>query len=379
MFGELKTTILELDDSDIDPTELSSLIDALQAKLCRVLARATARGDHLLTGQSPVTWVAEKCAMSRTSASDRLCVGRQLDSLPQIEQAVRSGHIGYQATSVICHLSEQLGERRDHIDEEKWVGYASRFSIKGLRYLALGARHVWDPEGFERDSEESYEQRYLFISEMRGMYKLDALLDVEGGAALKSAIDGLSKPLGQKDNRAPKQRRADALVEMANHAMDRGTLPRRNGVRPHTTATKTLEGLKGELGTTASELEHGLPVSSKTAQRLACDGTLTRVLKAGSVVTDVGVATRAVSPSTRRALRARDQGCRFPGCDRPASWSNAHHIVFVCHRGPTNLPNLVLLCHHHHRLVHEGGWQGIRVGDAITFMPPDRFKLDRAA
>ena len=372
MFEALKAAVLGLDDGEIDPRELSSLIDACQAKLCRVLACAARRGEPALSGQTAVSWAAERCLMSKTSASDRLCVGGQLESLPAVEAAVCGGEIGYQAASVICHLSEQLGEKRDLIDQAQWVDYASRFSLKGLRYLALAARHAWDPEGFEKDNEESYEQRYLFISELSGLFKLDGLLDAEGGAALKSAIDGLARPLGGHETRTPKQRRADALVELACHAMDAGTLPRRNGVRPHVTLTTTLEGLKGELGAPASELEHGGLVSSKAAQRLCCDGTLTRVLKAGSVVTDVGRATRAVSPSTRRALKARDKGCRFPGCDRPAGWSSGHHVDFWAKGGRTTLSNLILLCHHHHRLVHEGGWQVIRAGEGLKFIPPAR-------
>src|SRR4029077_14001219 len=127
----------------------------------------------------------------------------------------------------------------------------------------------------------------------------------ESGAALKTAIDGLAKRLGQDDKRSPKQRRVDAFTEIVYKALDEGRLPRRNGVRPHITVTTTLEGLKGELGAAASELEHGMPISSKTVQRLACDGTLSRVLKADSIVTDVGRVTRAVSPATRRALKAQ--------------------------------------------------------------------------
>ena len=204
------------------------------------------------------------------------------------------------------------------------------------------------------------------------MYRIDGMLDPEVGAALKMAISALAIRLGEGDRRLPRQRRADALGELVRHALDEGRLPRRNGVRPHITVTTTLEGLKGELGAAASELEHGMPISSKTVQRLACDGTLSRVLKADSIVTDVGRATRAVSPATRRALRVRDKGCRWPGCDRPVSLTNPHHIEFVCHGGPTRVPNLVLLCYYHHRLVHEGDWQVVRADDGFKFIPPDR-------
>ena len=106
------------------------------------------------------------------------------------------------------------------------------------------------------------------------MYRLDGWLDPAGGAALKSALESLSKPLGADDRRTSKQRRADSLVELVHHAMDRGTLPRRNGVRPHVSVHTTIEGLKGELGAAAGHLEGGMPISNKTVQRLACDGSL---------------------------------------------------------------------------------------------------------
>ncbi|HEY1421529.1 MAG TPA: DUF222 domain-containing protein, partial [Candidatus Dormibacteraeota bacterium] len=201
----------------------------------------------------------------------------------------------------------------------------------------------------------------------------DGLLDAEGGAALKTAIDALAKRHAPDDVRTQLQRRADGLVEMVHRVMDQGTLPKRNGVRPHLTVTTTLEGLKGELGAPASELECALPVSSRTTQRLACEGTLSRVLMAGSVVIDVGRATRAVSPAMKKALRARDHGCRVPGCERPVGWCSAHHVEFWARDGgPTRLSNLVLLCWYHHRCVHEGGWQVVKSDDGLRFIPPER-------
>src|SRR5207247_2539782 len=136
----------------------------------------------------------------------------------------------------------------------------------------------WDCEGFEHQTEEDYELRSLDLSETTGgMYRLDAWLDPVGGAALKAAIESLSNPLGAADHRTAKQRRADALVEMTKQAMDEGRLPRRNGARPHISVNTTIEGLKGELGAVASQLGSGMPISSKTVQRLACDATLHRV------------------------------------------------------------------------------------------------------
>jgi hypothetical protein len=368
-----------LDDGEIDPKQLSSVVDRLQLKFCRVVNRARLRGDHRSPGDniSAVGWVAETCSLSRNTASDRLCVGEQIESLPKVAEALKSGEIGYQPAAIICHLREQLAEKGEHLIEEDWVGWARQYSVQRLRELARFERHVVDPDGFLKDENENFELRHLHVSQSGPMFIIDGVLDPEGGAALKSAIDALSKRHAPDDERTPRQRRADALTEIVFHAMDEGKLPKRNGVRPHITVTTTLEGLKGELGAPASDLEHGMPISSITVQRLACDGCLSRVLMADSQVIDVGRATRSVSPSQKRALRARDKHCRFPGCDRPVSWTNPHHIEFWARGGPTNLPNLVSLCWFHHRCVHEGGWQVVKAAQGFKFIPSERVVMRR--
>src|ERR1700694_4431805 len=247
--------------------------------------------------------------MSQSSASDRLRVGKQLESLPDVADALVSGQIGYQSAAVICHLRDQLGERGDELDQEEFIGYARQLSVKGMRHLAAHTRYVMDPDGFDRDTEENYEERFLHISEMKGMYHLTGVLDPEGGAALKAAIESLAKKLGPDDGRTPKQRRADAMVEVVHHGMDQGTLPRRNRVRPHINVNTTLEGLKGELGASASDLIGGMPISSKTVQRVGGGGALSRILTAGPGGGGGGRGTRATSPAQSRALKARYRGC----------------------------------------------------------------------
>src|SRR2546427_7287085 len=357
----------------VDPKELSGLVDSLQGPLCTVLTQAKKRGANLLTGQTPCSWAAQTCGLTPNSASDRLCVGKHLEAMPRVAEALSSGEIGYQATSVICHFREQLREDlRENGDDELWVNHAKEFSIKELKLVADNALYILDPDSFDRLVEEDYEKRFLSISESQGMFHISGVLDREGGSALEAAIDSLAKRIGAGDERTPKQRRADALVEVAHHAMDQGTLPRRNGVRPHVTVHTTVEGLKRELGASASELQNGIPVSSKTVQRLACDGTLARVLKADSVVVDVGRATRVVSPAQWRGLKARHPCCAAPGCDRPINWTSPHHVEFWARGGKSDLPHLLPLCSFHHRPVHEGGWQVVRAGEGVKFIPPER-------
>jgi len=95
---------------------------------------------------------------------------------------------------------------------------------------------------------------------------------------------------------------------------------------------------------------------------------------------EVGRATRTVARAQRSALVVRDDGCGFPGCDRPQSWCEAHHLRHWLHGGPTDLANLTLLCRAHHRAVHEGGWRLGRDPDGrLTATPPHHRRRPTAA
>jgi hypothetical protein len=84
----------------------------------------------------------------------------------------------------------------------------------------------------------------------------------------------------------------------------------------------------------------------------------------------VGRKSRTVPPSIRRALQRRDKGCRFPGCGC-SRFVDAHHIHHWADGGETSLQNLVLLCRHHHRLVHEGGFRlKVLPGGGFEFIDP---------
>jgi hypothetical protein len=98
------------------------------------------------------------------------------------------------------------------------------------------------------------------------------------------------------------------------------------------------------------------------------------------MVIDVGRAERTIKGPARKALNARDRGCTWPSCERPASWTSGHHIKHWFHGGTNEPPNLTLLCYRHHWMVHEGGWQIVRGDDGrmitippiVTFGPPSR-------
>jgi hypothetical protein len=122
----------------------------------------------------------------------------------------------------------------------------------------------------------------------------------------------------------------------------------------------------------------GGPISSETARRMLCDAEVSRILTdpTGAIL-EKGRSIRTATMDQRQALIVRDGGCAFPGCDRGPEWCDAHHIVHWAHpaNGPTDLANLILLCSHHHHLVHEGGFQVHQAGDVHEFARPDGTRL----
>jgi hypothetical protein len=120
----------------------------------------------------------------------------------------------------------------------------------------------------------------------------------------------------------------------------------------------------GRSSTAPGELGWGGPISAEAVRRVGCDAGVTRVITdAASVPLDVGRESRTVTAGQWAALVARDRGCAFPGCTRPAEWCIAHHITHWADGGRTDLDNLALLCGYHHRVVHHGGWQVIMAAD----------------
>ena len=192
-------------------------------------------------------------------------------------------------------------------------------------------------------------------------YAFGGKLDAVGGATLRTALEPLARPCGKDDDRRRERRLADAMVELAHHALDTGAIPQTAGQRAHLQITAAYETVIGKLGAPAGEIEFSLPISANCIERYACDCSVTRVLLgADSAVVNVGHAIRKPHGATRRALLIRDRQCTWPGCDRPANWTEAHHLKHWIRGGPTDLDNLVLLCHRHHWMVHEGGWQLVK-------------------
>ena len=173
---------------------------------------------------------------------------------------------------------------------------------------------------------------------------------------------------GQPDE--PPARDADALVLLAESALSGETKPLAGPNRGEIVVHVDASVLVDDAPEGRCELEDGPALPGETARRLACDGSLVRIIERDGRPLSVGRKTRNVPPALRRALRVRDKGrCRFPGCSR--KHADAHHIKHWARGGETKLSNLVQLCRRHHRLVHEGGYGVEPDGAGVRFTRPD--------
>ncbi len=279
--------------------------------------------------------------------------------MPSTREALEAGEITSSAVDVLMPARE-VDPKAFAQAEDYLVEAATTLSIPDLgRVVGTWRRAAEDARGPEF-SEQAHERRRLHVSPtLAGMVRVDGDLDPETGQTVISALRAVcdAEVRSHEDVRTPAQRRADALGEICRQWLDRTDRPLVGTERPHVTVTVDLQTLEARLPTPGSgaELEDVGPISSEAARRLACDASVSRVITRGaSEPLDVGRRTQVVPAGIRRAVVVRDRGCRFPGCDRPQGWSDAHHVVHWAHGGDTALSNLVLLCRRHHRLVHHG-------------------------
>jgi hypothetical protein len=342
-------------------------IDQLELEFSYLAAKFAATDEYDWQGfESPIGWLKANCHLSGGAASGRICAGQQVEHLGQSSKAMADGEIGFAHFALIARTSAAVGER---LEEAKLLGQARKQTIARFHDSCYHARHAADPQGCAQDEAQGVEARSLeFANGEDGMVHVNGMLDKVGGAAVRAALEPLAQRAGKDDDRCRERRVADALVDLCMHSLDNGAPSRRT----HMQVTTSLETLLGLSGAPAAEMEFSLPISAKAVERLACDCTVTRVLLGSdSMVIDVGRARRVISGSQGKALRVRDHGCVWPGCDRPATWTSAHHVVHWINGGSTDLSNLVLLCYRHHWMVHEGEWQIVRADDGrMLTVPP---------
>lgn len=336
---------------------MKRLIDASNAQLLIMVAemdrRETPQMEH---GLSPTVWLKHFCRMSAAEASGTVKTARSLTYMPEIIEQAVAGNIPPDGLKTLALARDKHPD--DFAEHESvFAEIASYLDPQDLRRaVSHWEQQVDYPAALEDTESARQRRRFYFNQGYGGMWNAAGDIDPESGhvisTALRSHTDPVNLDLG--DNRSYPQRNADALADICRFWLDHNDdISVSGGERPHITVTVPYEILTGKerrLG----EIDDNA-VDPEAIRRLACDAGIVRIVTDGEgQPLDVGRRVRTVTPAIRRALELRDEGCVWPGCDAPASWCDAHHIIHWADGGVTALINLVLLCRKHHTAVHDG-------------------------
>ena len=385
---DLRSQVLpELPDARLEEDfgELQRSLEQLEVERLRRLAEIDRRRLYERDGHlSAASWLAVRHRMAWGTARYQVRVGRAFDEMPETRRALDSGAVSLSAARL---LASARGVDADAFarSESDLVDAARIHSIQDLTRVVTFWRERAERQRVPERQESLRSRRRLHASvSFEGMVRVDGELDPETGETVLTALAAVQGSEARSrrgdDGRTPPQRRVDALGEVCRQWLDGADRPVVAGERPHLTVTVAMDVL-AEASREPAELDHVGPVPPEVAQRVACDASVRRVVLAGrSEPLDVGRRTAVISPAMRRAVIVRDQRCRFPGCDRPHTWCDAHHVRHWADGGATRLDNLLLLCRRHHRMVHrpKGFCVELRDGRPV-FSRPDGSALQEGA
>jgi hypothetical protein len=348
-----------------------------------------------------------------------------------VGEAVALGLLSSRSATVINVALEQVRHVADvstlrHM-EQTLTHAAKQSDPDFVAQIARRWCNAIDQDGPEPSAEELRHRQGAFIRRSRrGLQHLEIFATPEQFETLFTVMNAAANPRLQSapgnpdlpedhdagprvplDRRSRPQQLLDGLVGACGIAMASGQLPANGGLRPQVLVTidyrDLLSKMGGRLGAAAGFSGTGAaagfsgtrggggsggirdagssrntgsstfqgPIPPELVRKIACDADIIPVLLGGeSRVLDIGRTSRIFPPHIRKAIIARDQGCAFPECTMPAPWCEAHHIDYWSHGGTTGVDNGILLCSHHHHVIHKERWK-IRVASGVPwFIPP---------
>jgi hypothetical protein len=377
-----------LDELETKITELWGFLNAATYRFLALVAefdREKAYERHGLANTAQ--WLNWQCGIGAVAAREKVRVARSLEQLPEIADAFAKGEISYSKVRAMTRVATAANESvLVHVARHGTAAHVEK----------LVKRFNWTQRRDAADlAQKQHEQRNVSsFFDMDGDFVLHARLPREIGAVVRKALEAAVEVVREtKDVTAETSRQipanawhADALrliaetfLEWRGQQTGAGSSADRLQVVVHIDqAVLAEQQAAAEIGKPhRCELEHGPALALDTARRLACDATVVGIVEGeeGEPL-DIGRKTRSIPPAIARALRARDGGCRFPGCDR-ARFCDGHHVKHWADGGETKLGNLITLCGFHHRLVHEGGYGVSRTDDGLfVFTRPDGRRVE---
>ena len=372
-------------------TELAAHLDAGTYQLLQLIYEFDKEegwaGDGIY---SCAHWLNWKCGMSLGSARERVRVAKALPALPTISAAFREGRVSYSKVRAMTRVATL--ENEGALLQIALHGTATHVETQVRLY-----RKVKRIEALEDENLRHGHRELTWHIDDDDYWVFKGRFTPEQGALLQKALEAAADQLFEEQQYVPEdvekeinanipldstspepvsRKRADQLARVVEGFLtgvgkNRPVNDLSGGDKYMVNIHTDIETLKQDGTAAESEIEDRGHVSAETSRRLSCDCSIVHWHEnAQGDPLDVGRKTRSIPPAIRRALKRRDQGCRFPGCTC-SRFVDAHHIQHWADGGETCMDNLILLCRTHHRLVHEAGY-GVRfqAGEGAVFSLP---------
>ncbi len=343
-------------NSDTDPLgdEIALLCAHITAATYRLLCllKVYDEEERWQGFRSCAHWLSWRTGISLGPAREKVRVARCLPSLSRISEAFAKGEISYSKARAMTRIANPENEM-------ELLTFARHGTTAQVERLVREWRRLDQGDASQATRAECRGLSVWLTDD--GSYELRGRLNPEVGALLLKALEVAEARLYRAERSAgtervtsASQRRADALGLWLEERVQPQVQLVVHSCQAEEHQQQVEQGRHAPALLVTGE---GSRVSAETSSRLACDAEVVPIARAADgTVLDVGRRRRTVGWRLRKALEARDGGCRFPGCESRGR-THAHHITPWAHGGETAMNNLVLLCPFHHRAVHEGGWK----------------------
>jgi len=348
--------------------ELAAHMNAANCRLLELIAEFDIQEGWGVDGcNSCAHWLNWKCGIGFGAAREKVRVAHALRELPLIHATFKTGSISHSKVRAMTRVALPTTDSQEYLLMIARHGTAAHLEsvVRGYRRARADLELAEANDRHERrELDWYYDDDEMMVIKIR--------LAPEEGAHFVKAIETAEKQLQAVQGEESHQekfliaaRRADALMHLLCERAD-------TEIEVHVSAETLVDSDSDFDRDGCSQLHNGPNLAPHTVRRLSCDAGLVRIIEnAKGQPLDVGRKTRSISPAMKRALNARDANCRFPGCSMTRHL-HGHHIQHWADGGRTSLDNLVQLCPHHHRLVHEGGFDVQCHGaDDFLFTRPD--------